>query len=68
MAPPPSNVLAVPRWLIIIHAVQFLFAIVVLGLDAYGIKYIPYNALIFSLVVVSTYSASEYVLYLRTRC
>lgn len=44
------GLLPLPRWTLAIHAVQILFAIVVLGLDAYGIHYIPYNALIFSLV------------------
>ena len=52
-APRPSNVLPLPRWTIIIHGVQLLFAVVILGLDAYGIRWIPYNALIFSLVAVS---------------
>lgn len=51
-ANPPPNVVRVPRWTIALHAVQFIFAIIVLGLSAYGIAYVPYNALIFSLVVV----------------
>jgi hypothetical protein len=49
----PANVLAVPKWTVIIHGVQMLLAIIILGLDAYGIRWIPYNALIFSLVAVS---------------
>lgn len=49
---PPPNVIRVPRWTLALHAVQFVFAIVILGLSAYGISYIAYNALIFSLVVV----------------
>ncbi|CAI6335869.1 unnamed protein product [Periconia digitata] len=47
----PSNVVRVPRWTLALHAVQFVFAIIILGLSAYGISYVPYNALIFSLVV-----------------
>ncbi|KAF2867920.1 hypothetical protein BDV95DRAFT_597678 [Massariosphaeria phaeospora] len=47
----PAHVLPVPQWTLIIHAVQLLFAIIVLGLAAYGVSLIPYNALIFSLVV-----------------
>lgn len=49
----PGNVLPLPRWTIIIHGVQMLLAVIILGLDAYGIRWIPYNALIFSLVAVS---------------
>lgn len=49
----PSNVLPLPRWTLIIHAVQIFLAVLILGFDAYGIHYIPYNALIFSLVTVS---------------
>jgi hypothetical protein len=48
----PDNVLSVPRWTVIIHGVQAVFAIIILGLDAYGIRWIAYNALIFSLVAV----------------
>jgi hypothetical protein len=50
----PAHVLAVPQWTLIIHIVQAVVAIIILGLDAYGIRWIAYNALIFSLVVVST--------------
>jgi hypothetical protein len=49
---PPPHVLRVPKWVLAIHAVQAVFAIIILGLDAYGIRWIAYNALIFSLVVV----------------
>jgi hypothetical protein len=49
----PAHVLALPKWVLAIHAVQAVFAIIILGLDAYGIHYIAYNALIYSLVVVS---------------
>jgi hypothetical protein len=49
----PPNVIRVPRWTLALHVIQFVFAIIILGLDAYGIKWIPYNALIFSLVAVS---------------
>lgn len=49
----PSHVLPVPRWTLIIHGAQMVLAIVILGLDAYGIRWFPYNVLIFSLVTVS---------------
>lgn len=49
----PANVLPVPRWTIAVHGIQMLFAIIILGFDAYGIKYIAYYALIYSLVIVS---------------
>jgi hypothetical protein len=52
----PAHVLALPKWVLAIHAVQAVFAIIILGLDAYGIHYIAYNALIYSLVVVSCVS------------
>ena len=38
--------------LLLLHSVQLIVAVVVLGLDSYGIQYIPYNALIYSLAVV----------------
>jgi hypothetical protein len=47
----PAHVLALPKWVFAIHAAQAFFAIIILGLDAYGIHYIAYNALIYSLVV-----------------
>ncbi|KAF2789465.1 hypothetical protein K505DRAFT_253300 [Melanomma pulvis-pyrius CBS 109.77] len=47
----PAHVLPVPRWTLIFHIIQAVFAVIVLGLDAYGINYLAYNALIFSLVV-----------------
>jgi hypothetical protein len=57
----------VPRWTIAVHAVQLVFAIVVLGLDAYGIRYIPYNALIFSLVVcLCTMAVCAYLIAAQT--
>jgi hypothetical protein len=33
------------------HAVQFVLAIVILGLDAYGIHYVAYTGLVCSLVI-----------------
>lgn len=50
---PPPHVVRVPRWTFAIHGVQALFAVIILGLDAYGIHWIAYNALIYSLVAVS---------------
>ena len=47
------HVLDTPRWTLIIHAIQAFLAIIILGLDAYGIRWISYNVLIYSLVVVS---------------
>jgi hypothetical protein len=48
-----TGVLPLPRWILAVHFVQITFALIVLGLDAYGIRWISYNALIFSLVTVS---------------
>lgn len=48
----PAHVLAVPKWTVIVHGAQMLLAVIILGLDAYGIRWIAYNALIFSLVAV----------------
>ncbi|KAF2440359.1 hypothetical protein P171DRAFT_489077 [Karstenula rhodostoma CBS 690.94] len=57
----------VPRWTVAVHAVQILFAIVILGFDAYGIKYIAYNALIFSLVVcLCTMAVGAYLIASQT--
>ncbi|KAL1591346.1 hypothetical protein SLS60_012090, partial [Paraconiothyrium brasiliense] len=57
----------VPRWTVAVHAVQILFAIVILGFDAYGIKYIAYNALIFSLVVcLCTMAVAAYLIASQT--
>jgi len=47
----PAHVLPVPRWTLIIHLVQAVLAIIILGLSAYGIRWIAYNALIYALVV-----------------
>jgi hypothetical protein len=49
----PAHVLPVPQWTLAIHAVQVLLSIIILGLNAYGIRWIAYNVLIYSLVVVS---------------
>ncbi|KAF2271444.1 uncharacterized protein EI97DRAFT_471219 [Westerdykella ornata] len=45
-----AHLLPLPRWTVIVHSVQILVAILILALDAYGIHYIVYNALVFSLV------------------
>jgi hypothetical protein len=39
--------------MLIAHAGQIVLAIVILGLAAYGVDYISYNVLIYSLVAVS---------------
>jgi hypothetical protein len=39
---------------LIAHGAQIVLAITVLGLAAYGVNYISYNVLIYSLVVVSS--------------
>ena len=36
-----------------VHVVQLVLAVVVLGLDAYGVGYMAYNILIYSLIIVS---------------
>jgi hypothetical protein len=48
-----TGILPLPRWTLAIHFIQITFALIILGLDAYGIRWIAYNALIFSLVTVS---------------
>lgn len=50
-------------WVLIVHAVQVVFAIIVLGLSAYGVHWVPYNALIFALVVcICTFGVCAYLL------
>lgn len=39
---------------LVAHAAQVVLAITILGLAAYGVDYISYNVLIYSLVVVSS--------------
>ncbi|ORY05264.1 hypothetical protein BCR34DRAFT_604552 [Clohesyomyces aquaticus] len=46
----PPHVLPLPRWTLVLHGAQIGLAIIILGLDAYGIRWIDYNALIYSLV------------------
>ncbi|KAF2659330.1 hypothetical protein K491DRAFT_712849 [Lophiostoma macrostomum CBS 122681] len=59
----PAHVLTVPRWTSVIYGLQILLAIIILGLDAYGIHWIPYDALIFSLVAaLVTMLVSGYIL------
>lgn len=36
-----------------VHVVQLVLAVVILGLDAYGVGYVAYNILIYSLIIVS---------------
>ncbi|KAF2738391.1 hypothetical protein EJ04DRAFT_549893 [Polyplosphaeria fusca] len=58
----PANVLPLPRWTLIIHAVQVVLAIIILGLSAYGVHWIAYNALIFALVVcICTFGCCAYI-------
>lgn len=38
---------------LVVHIAQIFLAVIVLGLAAYGVDYISYNVLIYSLVVVS---------------
>ncbi|KAF2007467.1 hypothetical protein P154DRAFT_529080 [Amniculicola lignicola CBS 123094] len=57
----PSNLLPVPKWTFIIHGAQGVLALIILSLDAYGIHWIAYNALIFSLVAcILTLAAVAY--------
>jgi hypothetical protein len=46
----PANVLPVPRWTVLIHGIQIILAIIILGLSAYGVRWIAYNALIYAIV------------------
>lgn len=48
-----TGLLPLPRWILGVHVTQIVFAVVILGLDSYGIRWFSYNALIFSLVAVS---------------
>ena len=50
---PQPHIVAVPRWTLGLHIAQLVLAIIILGLNAYGISFNPYNDLIYSLVVVS---------------
>ena len=50
---PQPHIVAVPRWTLGLHIAQLFLAVIILGLDAYGISFIAYNVLIYSLVVVS---------------
>lgn len=38
---------------LILHSAQLLFATIILGLNAYEVRYVAYNVLVVSLVVVS---------------
>ena len=39
--------------IVLLHSAQLLLAIIILGLDAYGIRYVAHDVLIYSLVTVS---------------
>ncbi|PSN69833.1 hypothetical protein BS50DRAFT_296990 [Corynespora cassiicola Philippines] len=58
-----GNVPPIPKWTLGVYAAAAVFAVVILGLDAYGIRWIPYNALIYSLAVaICTLGVCAYVL------
>jgi len=58
-----TGVLPLPRWTLIVHAIMILVSVIVLGLSAYGVHYISYNALIFALVTaILTMGISAYVI------
>jgi hypothetical protein len=40
--------------MILIHTVQLILAIIILGLSAYEVHYVAYNVLIYSVIVVSS--------------
>ncbi|OCL09135.1 hypothetical protein AOQ84DRAFT_439173 [Glonium stellatum] len=62
-----SHVVAVPRWTLGLHIIQLLFAVIILGLSAYGISFISYNVLIYSLVVcLCTFGVVIYMLVAST--
>jgi hypothetical protein len=43
-----------PRMIILSsHVSQFVVAVIIIGLDLYGVQYVAYNALVCSMVVVS---------------
>lgn len=47
----PAHVLNVPRWTLGLHIAQIALAIIILGLNAYGVHWIAYNWLVYSMVV-----------------
>jgi hypothetical protein len=47
----PSNHLS---FVVSVHAAQLLFAVILLGIDAYGIRFVAYSGLVYALFVVST--------------
>jgi len=52
--------------LLVVHALQLVLAIVLLGLDAYNIHYVAYNVLVYGLVAVGKPPAQAYpLLYSR---
>ncbi|KAF2681295.1 hypothetical protein K458DRAFT_406643 [Lentithecium fluviatile CBS 122367] len=62
-AEPPPHVLRVPKWVLAIHAAQVVFAIIILGLSAYGVHWIAYNVLIYALVVcICTFGVCAYLI------
>ncbi|KAF2109600.1 hypothetical protein BDV96DRAFT_651584 [Lophiotrema nucula] len=59
----PANVLPVPRWTLLLHGIQIILAIIILGLSAYGVRWIAYNALIYALVVcICTLGVALYII------
>jgi hypothetical protein len=53
----PAN-LPEPRSVILFsHTAQLVLAITIMGLDAYGVRYVAYNALICSLIVVGQFQS-----------
>jgi hypothetical protein len=46
----PSNHLYI---VVSVHAAQLLFAVILIGLDAYGVRFVAYSGLVYELFVVS---------------
>lgn len=59
----PANVLPLPRWTLIIHAVQAVIAVIVLGLAAYGVHWFEYGGLIWSIIcALLTFAICGYII------
>ncbi|KAF2032255.1 hypothetical protein EK21DRAFT_110198 [Setomelanomma holmii] len=57
------------RWqlaLATLHGVQLVFSIIALGLAAYGVRYIAYNVLVYTLVTICTLIVCAYLIASRT--
>lgn len=47
-----DHIIAVPRWFLGVRIAQLVVAGIVLGFNGYGVYYIPYKVLVYSLAIV----------------